>query len=222
MMLNQLSDYIEFAYFLAIFLLSINIYIQTRKMHSFPLHRGIRYFKNAFLYFSMIYLFRFMVLNLKFLTGIITPEIEIALQSFGLFLVIYFSLLAIFSLISSFSWKKYPFITDNRLNLLSLFLSCIAFFIKLPSILLIVGFAIALFLLLKAYDSSKKKNRIFSPLFIIYTLLLFFILFDLVPITQELIPFEFRIAGYVGSILVFLYINIKVMKVLGAGKDEEK
>jgi hypothetical protein len=51
---------------------------------------------------------------------------------------------------------------------------------------------------------------------------LFFILFDLVPITQELIPFELRIAGYVGSILVFLYINIKVMKVLGAGKDEEK
>jgi hypothetical protein len=222
MMLNQLTDYIEFAYFLAIFLLSINIYIQTRKMQSFSLHRGIRYFKNAFLYFSMIYLFRFMVLNLKFLTGIITPELEIALQSFGLFLVIYFSLLAIFSLISSFSWRKYAFISDNRLNLLSLFLSCIAFFIKMPSILLIVGFVIALFLLLKAYDNSRKKNRVFSPLFIIYTLLLFFILFDLVPITQELIPFEFRIAGYVGSILVFLYINIKVMKVLGAGKDEEK
>jgi hypothetical protein len=222
MMLNQLSDYIEFAYFLAIFLLSINIYIQTRKMQSFSVHRGIRYFKNAFLYFSIIYLFRFMVLNLKFLTGIITPEIEIALQSFGLFLVIYFSLLAIFSLISSFSWKKYTFITDNRLNLLSLFLSCIAFFIKLPSILLIVGFVIALFLLLKAYDRAIKNNRIFSPLFIIYTLLLFFILFDLVPITQELIPFEFRIIGYVGSMLVFLYINIKVMKVLGAGKDEAK
>ena len=222
MMLNQLVDYIEFAYFLAIFLLCISIYFQTRKMDSFSFHRGIRYFKNAFLYFSMIYLFRFMVLDLKLLNGIIVPDLEIAIRSFGLFLVIYFSLLAIFSLISSFSWRKYEFISDNRLNLLSLFLSCVVFYLKLPSILLIVGFAIALFLILKAYDSSRKKNRIFSPLFIIYTLLLFFILFDLVPITQELIPFEFRILGYVGSILVFLYINIKVMKVLDSGKDEEK
>jgi hypothetical protein len=96
------------------------------------------------------------------------------------------------------------------------------FFIKLPSILLIVCFVVALFLLLKGYDSSKKKNRVFSPLLIIYTLILFFILFDLVPITQELIPFEFRIAGYVGSICVFLYINMKVKKVLAAGKNEEK
>ena len=222
MMLNQLVDYIEFAYFLAIFLLCINIYFQTRKMDSFSFHRGIRYFKNAFLYFSMIYLFRFLVLDLKLLNGIIAPDLEVAIRSFGLFLVIYFSLLAIFSLISSFSWRKYKFISDNRLNLLSLILSCVAFFLKLPSILLIVGFVVALFLMLKAYESSIKKNRIFSPLFIIYTLLLFFILFDLVPITQKLIPFELRILGYVGSILVFFSINIKVMKVLDSGKDEEK
>jgi hypothetical protein len=218
----QLVIFADFAYFLAIFLLSLNIYIQTRKMHDFSTHRGIRYFRNSFLYFSMIYLFRFMVLYLQFLNGSTVPDSITAIQSIGLFLVIYFSFLAILSLVSSFSWKNYRFISDNRLSLFSLFLSSIAFFARLPSILLVVGIVAALFLLLKARDNYKMKRMIFTPLFIVYILLVFFILFDLLPTTQELVPFEFRLAGYIASICIFLYINIKVRKVLDTGKEEEK
>ena len=218
----QLSIFADFAYFLAIFLLSLNIYIQTRRMHDFSFHRGIRYFRNAFLYFSMIYLSRFIVLNLQFLNDSTVPDSIITIQSIGLFLVIYFSLLAILSLVSSFSWKKYKFISDNRLSLFSLFLSAIAFFAKLPSILLVIGIVAAVFLLLKANDNYKMKRRILTPLFIVYILLVFFILFDLLPTTQELVPFELELAGYVVSACIFIYINLKVRKVLETGKDEEK
>jgi hypothetical protein len=143
------------------------------------------------------------------------PDLFTALQSSGLFLVIYFSVLAILSLVSSFSWKKYKFISDNRLNIVALFLSCMAFFAKLPLILLIIGIVAVLFLLLKSHENYKIKRRILTPLFIVYVLLVFFILFDL-------LPFEFRLAGYVVSICIFLYVNLKVRKVLEAGKEEEK
>ncbi len=219
---TQLSIFADFTYFLAIILLSLSIYIQTRSLLKFSHHKGIRYFRNSYLYFSMIYFFRLIILSLQLLGSTITPDAADAIQSISLFLVIYFSLAAILSLLSSFSWKKYSFISDNRLQLASLFLASVGFFAKLPSILLIAGIVAVLFLLLKAYDNYQNKRRIFSQLFIIYILLVFFILFDLLPATQELIPFWARLAGYVGSVSVFVYINVRVKKVLAAGKEEEK
>jgi uncharacterized membrane protein YadS len=103
-----------------------------------------------------------------------------------------------------------------------LFLSAIAFFAKLPSILLVIGIVAAAFILLKEQDNYKMKRRILTPLFVVYILLVCFILFDLLPTTQELIPFEFRLAGYVVSVCIFIYINLKVRKVLETGKEEEK
>jgi magnesium-transporting ATPase (P-type) len=220
-MADQLSFSIDFAYFCTIFLLALNVYIQTRKIDSFSFHRGIRYFRNAFLFFSIIYIFRLYVLNLQVLNNVIAPDSETTLLSLGFFLVIYFTLLAILNLMSSFSWNKFRFISDHRVNLAAVLISCVVFFLKVPIILLLVGIVVALFLLIRIY-SNHRKGRKFSPLFIIYALLLVFILFDLLPITQALIPFEFSVLGYVGSICIFLYINLKVKKVLAAGKEEEK
>ncbi len=216
----QISAYVEFAYFLSVFLLSITVYFQARKMQVFAFHRGINYFGNAFLAFSLLYFFRFMVLNLSFASNLIPHATEVALEQFGMFLVTYFSFLAIFSLISSFLWKRYHFLTDNRTAVASLFISCATFFMKLPTILLLLGVAVAFFLALKAYDNYAKKRKIFSPIFVIYTLLVVFILFDLVPITQQVFQ-DFKIAVYIGSICVFLYINLKIKKVLSAGEAKE-
>jgi hypothetical protein len=221
-MTDTVSVVVSIAYFLSIFLLSLSVYIQTRKMESFSFHKGIKYFRNTFIFFSLIYLFRFLLLNLQLFTGSIAPDLAVAIQSIGQFLVIYFSVMAIFSLLSSFSWKKYSFITDNRLNLLAVTLSCVAFFLKLPSIMLAVGIAAAAFLVLAAYDRSKNKARVFSPLFVVYALLIFFILFDLIPDVQQLIQFQLSVVGYFGSICVFVYINLKVRRVLAAGEEKKK
>jgi len=219
---TQLSVFADFTYFLAIFLLSLSIYIQTRSLLKFSHHRGIGYFRNSYLYFSIIYFFRLTILVLQLLGSTITVDATNTIQSISLFLVIYFSFAAILSLLSSFSWRKYSFISDNRLHLASLFLASVGFFAKLPSILVIAGIVAVLFLFLKAYDNYQNKRRVFSQLFIIYILLVFFILFDLLPATQELVPFEVKLAGYIGAVSVFVYINVRVKKVLAAGKEEEK
>jgi hypothetical protein len=221
MALNQAGFYVDFVYFLALFLLALSIYFQTRKIQSFSFHKGIHYFRNAFLYFALIYLFRFVTLNLQ-MTDSLTPDIQTAFVSLSQFLVIFFSMIAIFSLAASFSWKKYPFISEARINLASVFLAGLAFFARLPAILLLVVTIAVVFLLLKAYDNYNRKTVILSPLFVIYLLLLVFICFDLLPQTQELFSFEFKLAGYVGSLCIFVFLNLKVKKVLAAGKDEAK
>jgi hypothetical protein len=222
MTLNQPSTIIEYAYFIAIILLSAYVYIQTQKMSSFSFHRGIRYFRNAFLSFTMVYSFRLLVLNLQLFPSLLSPDIQTSLIQLGMFLVAYFSFLAIFALLSSFSWKHFRLISDTRIALLALVFGCVTFFAKLPLLLLVVGAACVVFLALKAYGSYRKKERVFLPIFVIYALLLVFILFDLVPAIQEITPIEVEIVGYLGAICVFAYINLKVRKVLTAGTEEEK
>jgi hypothetical protein len=222
MTLNQPTTVIEYAYFLAIVLLSLLIYVQTRRMGTFSFHRGIRYFRNAFLGFAMTYLFRLIALNFQLFPNLLSPEIQIPSMQLSMFFVAYFSFLAIFSLLASFSWKRYKSISETRTALLALAFGCVTFFAKIPLLLLVVGGACVVFLAIRALGTYQEKEQVFSPIFVIYALLLVFILFDLVPAVQELTPIEVEIAGYFGAICVFAYINLKVRKVLLTGKEEEK
>jgi len=162
----------------------------------------------------MIYFFRILVLVIGFIQGSINHDLETSLRSFGIFMVTYFSMLAIFNLMASFTWKRLSLLSDNLLNISALFISCIVFFIRLPSILLVFGLVAFLFLMIKAYDNYRNRGAILSRMFIIYTLILLFWFFDLVPITQEILRFELLIAGYVASVCIFLYINYRINKVL--------
>ena len=221
-MQNQIGLIIELIYFILLVVLPALIYIRTKRIYDFSKHQGIKYFRNAFIFFSLIYFFRFIVLNLRSLDKMVNNNFLISLESLSMFLVIYFSLLSIFYLTASFSWKDLKFISDNFLHLAALFIASIIYFIKLPIVLLAFGIVIILFLILKAYFNYKYKNhKIFSKLFVIYTLLLIFWLFDLVPYTQQLLRFELKITGYIISVMIFVYINYKIKAVLNFGKKEE-
>jgi hypothetical protein len=222
MISHEAAVVIEFVYFLVIFLLSLSIYVQTRRMHFFSFHRGIRYFRNTFLSFSMVYFFRFVGLNLQTVPNLVPQDYQGAILQLVMFLVVLFSFFAILCLLSSFSWKRYKFISDTRVALVSVVLACVAFFARVPLLLLAIGIGAAGLLVVKAVESARQKTRVLSPIFVIYTLLLVFVLFDLVPTIQALTPIEFEVAGYVGSACVFVYLNLKVRKVLTNGKEEEK
>ncbi len=191
-------------------------------MRDFSFHRGIRYFQNTFLSFSLVYIFRFLTLSLQILPNPISPEFQTDFLQLLMFLVVLFSYFAIFSLLSSYSWKRYKFISDTRVALLSVVIACVTFFARIPLLLLAVGVVVAALLAARIYESYKQTKRVFSTIFIIYLLLLAFVLFDLVPAIQGIMPIEFEVAGYIGSACIFVYINIKVRKVLAAGKEEEK
>ncbi len=213
---------IELVYFLALFVLSLGIYIQTRKLQSFSFHRGIRLFRDAFLSFSLIYLLRFLVLDLQLLPSTFSTDWIVTLRQLGMFLVTFFSFFAIFGLLSSFLWKRYRFISEYKLSILSLIAASIVFFIKLPIVLFLVGIAAFVILIYSAVQRYRRRQRVFSPIFLVYALLFVFFLFDLVPSIQEITPLQFEIIGYIGSITVFTYLNFKIKKVFTSGREEEK
>lgn len=224
-MQDQTGFMIELVYFLCLFLLPIAIYVRTRKIYAFSQHEGIKYFRNAFVFFSLIYLFRFVVLALPSAGAWLDAGTMTSVEALSMFLVIYFSLLSIFYLAASFAWKDLRFISDSALHLTSLFLASVIYFIKLPVMLLVFGLIIIIFLALKAYFNYKYKNRkIFTRLYGIYALLLVFWLFDLVPYTQQLLGYPVKIVGYILSVIVFIYINYKIKTVLkdGAVIDKKK
>lgn len=211
----------ELAYFLAIFLLGLSIYLQTRKIQQFSFHRGVAHFRKAFFSFSLIYLLRFLVLILdNFADGF--GEEQVMLSQLGMFLVVFFTLFAILNLIASVTWQRYHFITNYRLSIISLIIASATFFLKLPLILLAVGLIAIGFLIYIIINRHTKNKKVFSPILVIYTLLLFFFLFDLVPAIQEITPIQVEIAGYIGAVAIFVYINLKIKRVFEAGKEEAK
>jgi hypothetical protein len=144
------------------------------------------------------------------------------LSQLCMFLVVFFSLFAILSLISSVTWKRFRFITNYRLSILSLLLASATFFLKLSPILLAVGLVAIGVLVYSIIQRQVKSKKVFSPILIIYKLLIVFFLFDLVPFIQEITPIEVEIAGYVGAVAIFIYINLKIKRVFEAGKEEAK
>jgi hypothetical protein len=214
MALDQAWAYVNLAYFALIALLSIGIYFETRATYAFSQHRGIGYFKNAFLFFGLIYACRFYVSIVGFSQGLVGGDLYVSLRSVGVFMVSYFSVLAILNLMASFSWKELGVLPDNFLNVLALLVSCIVFFVRLPSVFLVFGLVAALFLALKAYDSYRNGKAIFTRMFLVYMLLVFFWFYDLVPLTQEILSPVLLLAGYVASVGVFAYLNYRMKKVL--------
>jgi hypothetical protein len=213
---------IEIVYFLALFILSLGIYIQTRKLQCFSFHRGIRFFRNAFFSFALIYLFRFLILDIQLLPSTLPIDWTVTLRQLGMFLVTFFSFFAVFSLLSSFLWKGHRFISEYKISMLSLIAGSVVFFVKVPIVLFIVGVAAFVILIYSAIQRYRMRQRVFSPIFLVYALLFLFFLFDLVPSIQEITPLQFEIIGYIGSIAVFTYLNFKIKKVFTPGKEEEK
>jgi hypothetical protein len=213
---------IELAYFLAIALLGLSIYLHTRKLQNFSFHRGIKYFRNAFFSFSLIYFFRLFVLTLQLFLPSLSADWEVTLSQLSMYLITFFSFFAIFCLLASFLWKHYRFISDNRLALLSLVASSATYFLKLPSILFAVSIAGIAILLYSLIFRKKARKKALSSIFPIYALLLIFFLFDLVPLVQEITPIWLEVSGYIGSIIIFVYLNLKIKRVFASGEKEKK
>jgi hypothetical protein len=213
---------IELSYFLAIFLLSLGIYLQTRKLQAFSLHRGIKYFQTAFLSFAIIYLCRLLQLSVQGVSATPVPDWQTMISQISAFFVAFFSFFGIFNLFSSFLWRKHHAITDNKVAMASLLLAAVVFFIKLPLLLLVVGLAAIALLIFEMASRYEHKKKVFSPIFVIYILFLAFFLFDLVPSIQQLTPIPVEIIGYIGSVCVFVYLNFKIKRVFVSGNEEEK
>jgi len=204
----------EFLYTGIIVLLCFLIYFKTKEVYDLTKYEGIRYFRNAFIFFGLAYIARFALPFLQLsgaAFGIITQRIMV----FPLFMVIvsYLSTMAIFYLTYSTIWKKIKyknFITLS--NITAAALSIIAFLTRSPFILSMLQFLLLVFAIIitaKKHKKGKKKSYIKALYFSVF----FFWLINLFVLdTRSFFRFEFKIIFQIISVIIFVIIFFRIKK----------
>lgn len=222
--LAQASINTELLYSFVIIFVSLMIYFGTKDLYELTNHKGIKYFRLSFLFFAVSIFIRSI---LKFLFLFIDPrtirEIVFNLNVINpiiLFLFMYFSAMAIFSLLYSVMCKKW----NGKCNLI-LILNIVAVIIALISVVSgssTIIFGIYLFLLLfvafitfMAYKESKNKKKKIN-LYTVYILLSAFWILNIIDILVPNVLQAFQLIIYFVSISIFLSILYKVLRKLGS------
>lgn len=221
--LLTLSFGTDIIYSFIIILSSLMIYFGTKELYELTLHKGIKYFRMAFLFFAIAYFFRSFI---KFTLVYFGAEeiMEISPKLFGilsgqvtLFAFMYFSSISIFYLLYSVMYKKW----EKNSNIIYLFhglallISFVMMIFNNSIIYLLVNLFLLIFIIAAFYvsreQSRKKKTR--HNLHIIYTLLFLFWGLNIIDILIPSLFQAFQLLVYLASITIFLLMLYRVLRV---------
>ncbi|MFH1315941.1 MAG: hypothetical protein ABII01_00310 [Candidatus Woesearchaeota archaeon] len=204
----------EFIYTVLIVILCALVYFKTKEPYELTKYRGIGYFRNAFLFFGLAYLARFLLYIITltvFAFDFFIPRrlfFPIAMIPVG-----YLSTMAIFYLTYSLVWKKikynYFFLFSN---IIAILVSTAAFISR--SHILLTGLQVGLLIFtaiisLSRHSKGKKKHHA-RALYLIITIFWVISLFLVGP--TRFLPFEITLLFQILSIIVFITIYYKVIK----------
>ncbi|MBN2457627.1 hypothetical protein JXB31_00675, partial [Candidatus Woesearchaeota archaeon] len=212
---NPLYLGVEMLYTLLIFIFCFLIYYRTREIYNLTKHKGIQYFRYAFMFFGLAYASRLFLFLIIFWTdNMLGPHMGcMALMPTSNLVVAFFSTMAILYLAYSTIWKNVEsehFLTFA--NIIALFIAVIAFVSRstlfLSFIQLILIIAAGLFI----FRSHKHEKRRYGTK-TLYMLIFVSWFFSLIVLqSRHFTPFEIKIVLQVVSIAAFLFIYLKVSK----------
>lgn len=211
----------ELIYSFVIIVCSLMVYLGTRELYELSSHKGIKYFRQAFLFFSLAYFFRSAIVYILFLFNF-KEILEISPMFFGaftLFLFIYFSSMAVFSLLYSVMWKKWNG-CSKKIYLFHFFAFIIALLSLVPrsmglrfglNILLLLIIVFTVYQVYREGKGRKRKNSLYA----IYLLLFLFFLLNVFDVLVPNFLSQFKMLIYFASIIIFLLILYRVLKKTG-------
>lgn len=216
----QASFGIEVFYSFVIILCALLIYFGTKELYQLSSHKGIKYFRLAFLFFAISYFFRSII---KFTLLVFDPRQ--LMHSFPILfgpltqtIFMYFSSMAVFYLLYSVLWKKLE--SKNLLPLFHVLAAMIAIILLLfhnTFFHLIVNVILLLFVatvfLVSHRDSKKKKKK--SWFYLIYLLLFVFWILNVLDILVPTFLQTFQLLIYLASTTIFVFILYKVLRKTG-------
>jgi len=211
----------ELIYSFVIVICSLMIYYATKEMYELSSYKGLKYFREAFLFFGVAYFFRY---SIKFFLMIfnINHILDISPMYIGkisLFVFLYSSSMAVFYLLYSVMWKKWNK-SKLKIYLFNLFALVVALIgvsfrgFETDLILILALLAFILFILYSAYHESKDKKK-GKSLFVIYLLLAIFGALNVIDILIPNFLKLYQLGIYLVSILLFMIILYKVLKKSG-------
>jgi hypothetical protein len=229
---NQLTQQIvqanistEILYSFLIIVCSLMIYYGTKELYELSSHKGIKFFRQSFLFFAFAYFFRsFIKLILLYfnVNGIfsISPRLLNPLISqLTLIVFMYFSTMAIFYLLYSVIHKKLN--SENMIYLFHIVAAILAIFSVVsrnPFSYLGLNLLLLIFVIAVVYLSYKNSKRRIKGhnLYVIYLLLLFFWIINIIDILIPTFFLNFQLIIYLASSGIFLLMLYKVLKKIGS------
>ncbi len=218
-MAGQFTDPIgfstELAYTFIVVVLCFLVYYKTREIYDLTGYKGIKYFRNAFLFFGLAYasrLFLYTLLISKIAFDFILP-MRILFPISNL-LVAYLSTMALLYLAYSTLWKRINFEHFLHLsNIIALIVAGLAFVSRSPALVSMIQLLMLLFIIILILAKKHKKGKKILPMKAVYLLISLFWLINLFVLGPgRLIPFELKVTLQIISVLVFFIIYYKVTK----------
>jgi len=209
---------IELVYFLLISGISLYIYWKTKEIYDLTRHKGIRHFRNIFLFFALAYAFRLVHIVYMFsreLYGLDFPRVVFPLS---LLAVSYLSTMAIFSIIIAMAGTK------DEEGIISILLHTIAFLSTLVVLLAqtsmyLVYIQTLIFIASLTYVLWKRRMHLSAQNLVTYISLFTFWVLSTSAISLRFFNFPLKFGLYAISVIIFLSVVIRIRKRLS---DEEK
>lgn len=214
----------ELLYSFVIIVCSLMIYLGTKELYELSQHKGIKYFRMAFLFFAFAYFFRsfikFVVLyfNVKGLFEISSRILNPLISQLTLIFFMYFSSMAIFYFLYSVMWKRWG---NEKLvylfHILAVVIALYSILSRSPFSYIGLNLVLFLFILIVvfiSYKNSRKKSKGHN-LYAIYVLLLFFWILNIVDILLPSFLELFQLFIYLISLGIFLLMVYKVLRKAG-------
>lgn len=224
----------ELVYSFVIIVCSLMVYFATKELYDLSLHRGIKYFRQAFLFFALAYMFRHfiktfvMLFDLKAIIEFPPPQFPMppppalpippSVVLFAVFIFMYASSMAVFYLLYSVIWKK----SDGRSGgvmflfyLLAIAISMAVVLAESKGIILLMEAILFLFLAITIYRAYLISRRAKHDMYIIYLLVFAFWMLNIMDIFVPRFALPLQMAVYLASIFLFLLILYKVLRKVG-------
>lgn len=210
-MINLTGFGTELIYSFVIILSCLMIYFGTRELYKLSSHKGIKYFRESFLFFALAFFFRSFI-KLILLIGnpknmFINPQIFNLITTL---LFVFFSTLAILYLIHSLTWKKLKFLNEPILLSISGLISVLVILSQNAITYFIINSVLFILIVLIIVFMKKKNN-----LKLIYILLSVFLFLNVLDILIPKFLQLFQILIYLSSIGIFFCILYKVLTRVG-------
>jgi hypothetical protein len=211
----------ELIYSFVIMLCSLMVFFGTKQIYELSSHKGIKYFRLAFLFFAVAYFFRYFIKFFLMASGVGSLR-ELSYLFFDptgiltTFIFMYLSSISVFYLLYSVMEKKWN--GNNKIYLIhiaAIIISFISIMSRDGIFLLFVNiflFAIVSLVFYIARKNSRKKKHTF---YAVYMLLVFFWILNILDILIPSFFQGFQLIIYLFSISIFLTILYRVLKRAG-------
>lgn len=209
---------VELIYSFVIIAISFIIYLSTKELYELSSYKGIKYFRNTFLFFGLAFFSRIII---KFAMDILGSgnlfdiRSKFLLGNLGIALFIYFSTLSVLALLYSSAHKYFELKNINfELSYILVGIITLVFiFIRTPGVYLIVNLILLILVSISVYLSRDKASS--KGFYIINLLLLVFWILNFIDLLVPNFLRGFQMLIYLASISVFFIILYKVLKRIG-------